>query len=133
MIGEISLLPVLIAVIADMAIGALWYSPVLFGKYWMSEMGMKEADLKNAGKYMAMGVLNSVIMMTVLAYFLKTLTITTPDAAIETAFLLWLGFVATGTMLSVIYEKRKLSVYGLGVSYQLVALMVGSIIITVWK
>lgn len=133
MFQDINLIAVLVAVIADIAIGSLWYSPILFGKYWMSEMGLKEGGVKNAGKFMVLGVLNSFVMMTVLALFLNQLGVRAPDTAIETAFLVWLGFVATTNMLRVTYERQKFSLYGLGASYQLVALMVGAIIITVWR
>jgi hypothetical protein len=37
-----------------MAVGAFWYSPVGFGKAWMNEVGMTEADLEGANPAPAM-------------------------------------------------------------------------------
>lgn len=39
MILNINWLPVLVAAIANMAIGGFWYSPVLFAKQWMKLVG----------------------------------------------------------------------------------------------
>ena len=44
--GEVNLLAVLVSGVAAMVIGALWYSPLLFGKLWMNGMGFTEAKMK---------------------------------------------------------------------------------------
>ena len=37
----INLWAVLVSTVAFWALGALWYSPVLFGKRWQKEVGLK--------------------------------------------------------------------------------------------
>ena len=46
---EINYLPILVAAVADMVVGAIWFGP-LFGKHWMKLTGMKASDMKNAPK-----------------------------------------------------------------------------------
>jgi hypothetical protein len=46
---EINYLAVLIAAFVTMIIGALWYSPVLFGNAWMKEMGFTKEDVSGGG------------------------------------------------------------------------------------
>jgi hypothetical protein len=36
---------VLVSALAFWALGALWYSPVLFSKRWQKEVGFKEEDI----------------------------------------------------------------------------------------
>lgn len=52
---------VLIVGVVNMVLGWLWYSPALFGKVWMAEMG-KKGDMKpEASKMLAMFVLALLI------------------------------------------------------------------------
>ena len=44
---EINYLAVLVAVASTFAVGMFWYSPGVFGRAWMKELGMKEKDMKN--------------------------------------------------------------------------------------
>ena len=48
--SQLSILAIILAVIANMVIGALWYSPVLFAKIWMKSLGksMEELQMANA-------------------------------------------------------------------------------------
>lgn len=129
----ISLLPVVIAALADMIIGAIWYSPYLFGPIWMKELGIKGFDMKAARKSMAYQASSALVMAFILAYFLKQSNITTTDAGFEFTFLIWLGFVVTTNAVKVIFEKTRFSVYAITISYQLISLIVMTIILTNWK
>lgn len=129
----ISLIPVVLAAIADMVIGACWYSPFLFGPIWMKDAGIKNFDMKAARKSMAYQAASALVMSFILAYLLKQNNITTTDAGIELTFLLWLGFVVTTNAMKVIFEKGKFSVYGITVSYQLISMVVMTIILTSGK
>ena len=46
-ISQINWLAVLLAFIASMAIGFVWYMPAVLGKRWMAAIGKTEEDLKN--------------------------------------------------------------------------------------
>ena len=39
---------ILAATVAGMLLGALWYSPLLFGKAWMRALGKTEAEVGTA-------------------------------------------------------------------------------------
>ncbi len=133
MFEDLNIIPFVLAVAADMLVGTLWYSPFLFGNYWMKEVGMSRDDLKGAGKAMGFAILSSFVMAFVLSIVLEKLNVTTVDGAIETAFMLWIGFVATTNTMRVIYERAKPSVYFLQVSYHLIGMIVMSIILVLWK
>ena len=61
---DINWLAVLVSVIANMVIGAIWYGPLL-GKPWMKELGFTMEDIQGSpmGVPYAVAVLNSFLMM----------------------------------------------------------------------
>ena len=61
---EINLVAVIIATVLAQAVGFLWYSPVLFGKRWMSLMGISNESKKGMGKIFVISILSSLIMST---------------------------------------------------------------------
>lgn len=48
-LAEVNYLAVLIATVATMALGFLWYSPVLLGNAWVKQRGMKMEDISGGG------------------------------------------------------------------------------------
>jgi hypothetical protein len=65
---DLNWLAVLVAIVANMIVGALWYGP-LFGKQWMKEEGLTMGDIEGgnmAGPY-GVAVLNSFLMAFILA------------------------------------------------------------------
>ncbi len=63
---------VLVSAIANLALGALWYSPVLFYKAWKTENNLSDEDLKriNPAKTYGFTFLFSLLMSYNLAFFL---------------------------------------------------------------
>jgi len=52
---------------------------------------------------------------------------------IQTAFWLWLGFIVTTQLATVVFEERNLGLYLLNIGYEFVGCAVAGIILTVWK
>ncbi|MDZ4708737.1 MAG: DUF1761 domain-containing protein [Saprospiraceae bacterium] len=64
-VSTINWLAVIAAGIAAWALGALWYSPVLFGKSWQQETGLTEESLKNTSMAKVFGT--SAVLMILMA------------------------------------------------------------------
>lgn len=64
---------VLVAALFPTVIGALWYSPILFGKAWMAASGMTEEKAKKTNMVVVMLV--SLVLSFFLAFALVSLTI----------------------------------------------------------
>lgn len=120
----INYLGVLVAAIAAMVIGYVWYGP-LFGKTWMKEAGVK--DMKGNGN-MAMTYGVQYVAAAVMAYVLAVIFQMTGTADYMTGFKmtfwLWLGFVATAAIGAVLFERKSWTYYGVNVAYHLVSLLV---------
>jgi hypothetical protein len=131
---DVNYLAVLVAAIASMVLGWLWYGP-LFGKAWMAMSGQKDM-----GKYKGgMGAnyfiayLGSAVTAYGMAYFLSATSATTLSGALMVAFWAWLGFVATVTLGSVLWERQSWSFWFLKNSYNLLSLLLIAWILFAWK
>lgn len=127
------------ATIAAQVIGFTWYGP-LFGKLWMKLSGMSEKQIADAKKKgmkgmkstFAISILGSFVMAFVLAHFVDYVEATTVSGALQLAFWLWLGFIATVALGSVLWEGKSWKLYALNVAYYLVTLSVMASILAVW-
>lgn len=121
---DINYLAVLLAAVAYMVVGALWYSPLLFGNKWMALVGKTKEQMDGAGKAMAMAMVGALVTAFVLAHFLTYAGADSLGTALQTAFWAWLGFSATTGMLAIAYEDQKPMLFLLQTSYILVGYMV---------
>mgnify|MGYP001580390221 CR=1 FL=1 len=133
---SINYLAVVAAAVASMVIGFLWYGP-LFGKQWMALMKfdakkMKEAQKKGMGKIYALAFLTSLIMSYVLAHFVDYVEAKTIADGIVLGFWVWIGFLATTQIGSVLWEGKPVKLYLINTLHYLVALAVMSAILAVW-
>jgi uncharacterized protein YacL len=130
-------LSVLVAGIAAMILGALWYGPV-FGKPWMRMMGFTKENMKamkmTPAVAMALGFVAALVMAYVLAQLLALAEMTYGElslsGALQDAFLVWLGFVAPVTLGVVIWEGKPWKLWFLNAGYYLVSLSIMAAIIT---
>ena len=132
----VNLLSVLVSVIAVFILGALWYGP-LFGKTWIrlmdfSEKHMKEAKRKGMAKQLVINFISSFIMAYILAYFIQVLFYSELNAILFLAFLIWIGFIATTTLGSVLWEGKNIKLYLINNLYSLVSLVIMSLILRMW-
>lgn len=137
---NLNLLAVLVAAISTMVVGFLWYSPVLFAKPWMREMGYDLEDKakmeemrKSAGPAYLGSFIASLVSAFILALFLHWLHVQDLEFGLLVGFHVWLGFVATVQLTGVLFMKQSRKLFGINTGYQLVCYLVMSAILTVWK
>jgi len=128
---QINVMAVIVAGVVAWVIGALWYSSLLFGKQWMQLANLK--DTKPNPATFIVGLLTYIVMAYVLAHVLGAYNSTTVMAGLQGGFWTWLGFVATITLGSVLYEQKPLALYILNNAYNLISFLVMGVILAVWK
>lgn len=127
---------VLVTAIVGFAIGAAWFSPLLFGKQWAALMGMRMDDpsMKAKGqKSMAVNFVGQLLTAFVLAQFVNQLRLSALSEAVMMAFWVWLGFVATVQISSLLWENKPAKLFGINTAYSLVQLAVMASILTLWQ
>lgn len=139
---EINYLAVLLATLASVVLGAIWFGP-LFGKQWMRLAGIQmpgeitRAMKKSMARSYALVALSSFVMAAVLAHIMFYITEFTDvfgvDTAITTALWCWLGFVVPATLGSVLWEDKPWKYWFITAGFWLVALVVTAAILAVWR
>ena len=124
---------IVVAAIAQFVIGWIWYGP-LFGKTWMSMMGMSQQSMgrEGMGKTMVLTFIGSLVTAAVLSMLVGWMGAKTLGAGIAAGFWAWLGFVATVTLGGVLFAKMSWNLYILNNAYQLVSLAVMGAILARW-
>ena len=99
---------VFVCALANLALGALWYSPILFYKGWLSETGLSEEQLakQNPASTYGLAFLFSLIISYNLAYFLGD-SATTPVWGATAGFLAGFGWSALIFAIIALFEQRS--------------------------
>ncbi len=136
----VNLLSVLVAAIATMILGFLWYSPILFAKPWTVAMGYDPNDKakmdemrKGAGKLYGITFVASLLSAFVLAKIIDVTTVTSALYGMKIGFAVWLGFVTTVQLTSTLFKKRPIKLYLIDTGYQLVSYLVMGAILAKWS
>ena len=131
----INLLAVLIAAVAAFVLGAIWYSPALFGKSWRKHAGMTPKHLKAMKKHAPAAYIFGFILTLVMAYVLAILFdfagIVNMRQALVLPSWIWLGFIATTTFSHHMWEGKHSYLWIINNAYWLLSLLImGAILIS---
>jgi len=125
---------VLVAAIAKMIVGAIWYSPPLFATPWRTLVNISEADMKaSLGRAMAVDFIASLVMAFVLVHAVVYAGAATLGTGAAVGFFNWLGFVAAVTIAQVTYERRPFRLFLINNGALLISLLVMGAILAVWR
>jgi hypothetical protein len=127
---NINLLAVLMAGIAHMLTGLVWFLPGLFGNDWVKLTGK---DLKPASQWLFVGVLGHLCIAFVLAFLINLAGTTTLMGGIAVGVLIWAGFIVTLEIGELIWEKIPFRLFLLRIGNHLVALSIAGAILAVWR
>lgn len=137
---ELNWLAILVAAISTMVVGFLWYSPLLFAKPWMREMGYDPNDKakvqemqKGAGPAYGGSFVASLLSAFTLALILHGLGTRDLHLGITASFHIWLGFVATVQFTGALFMKQSMKLFAINTGYQLVCYLVMGAILVAWK
>lgn len=136
---DINYLSVLLAGVASMAVGFLWYSPFLLGKPWMKEMGMTEESIKkNQKNMMALYILSFIaslvtafVLLNIIALSVNFLNSTKLSAGLTIAFWMWLGFIAPVQLTEVIFGGKSWKLFAINTGYQLAAILAMAVVLAI--
>ena len=134
---SINYVAVLVAAIASMAVGFLWYSQMVLGKPWMKQMGYTEADLKKEQKKMGMYYGLSFILSLITAYVLSHVMNLSMNffnyepvqTGLTSAFWMWFGFIMPVQATGEIFGGKKWGLFAINTGYQLAALFVMGVVL----
>jgi hypothetical protein len=134
---DVNWIAIIVAAAAAFAIGALWYSPVLFGRRWMAAHGHTPEKLaamqSSMAKTYTFSFVTYVIMAMVIALLLGLTGGATAIQGIVLAILAWLGFGFTIGLNSNLYSDKPAAAFLIDAGYQFVHVIVMGAIIGAWR
>jgi hypothetical protein len=123
-------LAVIVAAVAGIIVGFIWYAPRVFGRRWARASGI---ELPQPGEVQPMTYIGGVITAAVTAYVLAVLIgglgATTLVDGVIVAVVVWLGFVATWLASGVFFERRSTEWWAINAGQAIVSLAIMGAII----
>jgi hypothetical protein len=134
---ETNYFAVLVAALVYYGGGALWYSPVLFGKSWMGLVGLTNDKLEEAKKEAWKSYLTAFIAALFISYGLSRIeaymNVITVIGGLHTGFWAWLCFVITTSATNNAFAGRPVRLLIIDGGYHLYGFLVMGVILAVWK
>jgi hypothetical protein len=129
-LSSINILAVLVAALAHLVIGLIWYMPKVFGDAWSN---LAKADLKPSSRWMPVGIIGHLLMALVLAIIINLAHATTVVDGLFIGILVWLGFIVTLEIGELIWEKIPFNLFLIRVGNHLIGFALAGTILAVWR
>ncbi len=119
---------VFVATVANLVVGSLWYSKMMFADEWRKHIKMDAKKFKaGANQGMVIAIITAFIGAYVLAYLAfavhRVLDGTFITDSLKTAFLLWFGVSATTIFVQAGFEQRHVKLTSINLGHSLASLM----------
>ena len=137
MAPEINYIAVVLATLSSMLVGSIWYTPKVFGNYWMKQSGVTPSgNAKDAVRPIVVTLIVSFVTAWVLAgaayisfeFYGGSFLVN----ALVTAIVLWAGFTAARFITHDAFDGRTTGLTVLNCAHELVTVVIMALIIGVW-
>jgi hypothetical protein len=135
---NINYLAILVSAFIMFGLGALWYSPLLFARPWLASLGKTEEQLREDAQKRSMPLTFGLsffaylVMAFVMSHVIDYAAAKTISDGLRTGFWLWLGLVATTTLVLSLFESRSMRLYIIDMGYHLIGMLIMGGILAVW-
>jgi hypothetical protein len=127
---------VVVAAVAAFVVGAVWYSPLLFGKAYMTLRGLNPgamAGMRPPVPELLGEFVRNVVIAYVLARFVVSLGVVDGMGAVQLGLWVWIGFQAMLLIGAVLHEKMPWKLYAIHAGDALVKTLLMAVILGVWR
>ena len=128
----INIFAIIICTIFYWVLGALWFSPFLFGKIWSKALGKNPDDLgPNLKQVLGSFIVNLVatVMIAILLELIGSYNVLT---GLLVGLLIGVGFVFTVDFYDVIFEQKSIIAYLIDSGYHAISFIIIGIILGLW-
>jgi hypothetical protein len=132
LLSSVSALPVLIATVIYFALGALWYSPVLFARPWMKIKNLPEDHEGGSPLLFALSFLLQFIGVISLALFIEALGVEGAVNGGMIGFFAGAGFVFSLSGATGLFSEVPLKLHLIDNGYHVAGLTLAGFIIGWW-
>lgn len=125
-------LAVVVAAVAGFGLGALWYSPLLFGGRWLELTGRSEEELGNPAPAMGVGFLMTLVSALVLALLIGSLEMTTLSGGALAGAVVGFGLVATAFATNYAFHRLSLRLWMIDGGYFALYMVLMGAVLGAW-
>ena len=136
-VPAINYIAVVLATLSSMIVGSIWYTPKVFGNYWMKLSGITPSGKASDA---VRPIIVTVIVSFITAWVLAGATDISAHFyggsflgnAVLTALILWAGFTAARFVTHDQFDRRPWQLTVLNCAHELVTVALMAVIIGVW-
>ena len=135
---DINWLALVAAVVVNMVVGFVWYSPALFAKQWAKLTGRKMEEMGDGTKGYILTTVGAFVQAFILLHFVTYAANFYPDygdvsVGLITAAWAWLGFVLVPQGVNMVFANTRKKLLAINTGYFLVVLLINGVLLSVWK
>jgi len=127
--AEFNYLAILVAAIAGIAVGFVWYAPPVFGKRWQKDTGVTPPGIQAQVIWAVCFLLVSFT----LAYLYRHLGVSTLEGGFRWGSTLGATLVAASVAPNYAFARKPWSLFLIEMGYVFVAITVMGVILGVWR
>lgn len=133
-LADVNFLAVAVASLMYYFLGALWYSPVLFGPTWAKLLGIKfDGDKKGLWKLMLFSFINTLITSFIMSLYGAGMGANTFLAGLCLGASTAVGFMVTTITTTFLYEGKPTKLYFIDIGYHFVGFLISGVVLSVWR
>lgn len=127
-------LAILVSTVVYFGIGALWYSPVLFQKAWVQNVGRTDEQLRGGSKIVFLYTFIALFVICFVTSFIVWILGTSNCVpAIKVGLFISLGYTSTVIAINNWYGQRSAKLTLIDAGYHVAGIVFATIIMAVWK
>lgn len=135
---DINWLALLAAVVINMVVGFIWYSPALFAKDWAKLTGRKMDEMGDGTKGYILTTIGAFVQAFILLHFVTYVSVFYPEyknweVGLMTGIWAWLGFVLIPQGVNTVFANTRKKLLGINTGYFLVVLAINGVLLACWK
>jgi len=132
--AKVNIWSVILAGISYLILGALWYSPLLFGKQWIHLNGFTDEDFKS-NKPMWMITLMSFLSAFVASFVISMVLGPNPNAPFGAIIgaIIAIFWISMSKLTNVLFENQPVKLFLLHAGFDIVSFMVMGAIVGYWR
>jgi hypothetical protein len=104
--ANVNWLAVVVAAVANVVIGAVWFLPQAFGARYLALTGRTGVGAQPTAGY-AVAIVSALVSAAILEVLAKSLGAQTLSEGVVLGVVVWLGFIATWSAVSAVFDGRS--------------------------
>jgi Protein of unknown function (DUF1761) len=132
--SNVNEIAILVSALLALAVGSIWYSPLVFGKLWQKAAGLTDADLELSQsaflRSLSVAFISNIVVLSVIAHLIRF-----ADTYAISGMRLMIGaIILLGASVAsmVVWEKRSLMYFIIHVGYAALVVILGFVVLTYW-